>query len=164
MILIIVVFQGRRNVCHEECIKGGVYDCSDTQCELRWCGPCQKWFHSSCGEIESNLDLGEDQEQLYLLEKGEDLFSKIISQPIRRVSRKNDAPLSLEKIQTHLIEKWRSGQTCMIEHSEIITAVKDSDLFGGQLDIHWMEKIESSLKMMGSWEWIRCPCCLCSYI
>lgn len=162
--ILILAFQRNGNVCHEGCTKGGVYDPSDTECELRWCGPCRKWFHSCCIETERDLDVGEDEEQLYLLEKGNDLFSRLISRPVRRFSRKNDAPLSLEKIQTHLIGKWRSINGRIYDSEMMIEAVKESDLFGWDVDRNWEQTIETSLKDMGSWEWMICPLCLSSYI
>jgi hypothetical protein len=142
-----------------------VYDPSDVDCELRWCGPCHRWFHSSCVEVENTLELGEDDDQLYLLEKGTDLFSRLISRPVRRYSRKHGAPLSLEKIQTHLISKWRLLKGGVYDAERLSHDVEECDLFaGGVKEDKWEQAIESALKVMGDWEWMKCPSCLSSYI
>ncbi|KAF8173125.1 hypothetical protein BJ912DRAFT_932123 [Pholiota molesta] len=126
-----VVLRRNGSICHEDCIKDSVYDPSDVDCELRWCGPCHRWFHSSCVEVENTLELGEDDDQLYLLEKGTDLFSRLISRPVRRYSRKHGAPLSLEKIQTHLISKWRLLKGGVYDAERLSHDVEECDLFAG---------------------------------
>jgi len=132
-------------------------------CELRWCGHCNKWFHSCCIEEAGDLDGARDVEQLYLLEVGLDLFSRLISRPVRRVSREHKALLSLEKIQTHLIGRWKSGVRS-IPDSDMDEVVEESEVFGGEVIDDWEEVIETSLKLMGNWKWMRCPFCLSSYI
>jgi hypothetical protein len=97
------------------------------------------------------------------LEDGFDLFSKIISRPIRRISRQHKAPLSLEKIQTHLIGKWESGVRDM-EDSEMDNVVTESEVFGAVEVEDWDEVIEMSLELMADWKWMRCPSCASSYI
>jgi hypothetical protein len=101
--------------------------------------------------------------QLYLLEDGFDLFSKIISRPIRRISRKHKAPLSLEKIQTHLIGKWEAGVRYM-EDSDMVNIVAESQVFGGVEVEDWDEVIEMTLELTADWKWMTCPSCLSSYI
>jgi len=104
-----------------------------------------------------------DLEQLYLLEVGLDLFSRVISRPVRRVSREHNAPLSLEKIQTHLIGKWKRGIR-FIADSDMGEVVVESEIFGAEVKDDWKKVIETSLEFMGNWKWMRCPCCLSSYI
>lgn len=104
-----------------------------------------------------------DVEQPYLLLVGSDLFSRVISRPVRRVSRKHNAPLSLEKIQTYLIGKWKSGIR-FVADSDMDEVVDESEVFGAEAKDDWEEVIETSLQLMGDWKWMRCPCCLSSYI
>jgi len=132
-------------------------------CELRWCAHCDKWFHSCCIEEEGDLDDARDVEQPYLLLVGSDLFSRVISRPVRRVSREHDAPLSLEKIQAHLIRKWKSGIR-FVADSDMDEVMEESDVFGAEVEDDWERVIERSLQLMGNWKWMRCPCCLSSYI
>jgi hypothetical protein len=113
-------------------------------------------------EEEGDLDDAGEFEQLYLLEMGPDLFSRVISRPVRRVSRKHKAPLSLEKIQTHLIGKWKSGVKSIAD-CDMDEVVDESEVFGEERD-DWEIIIETSLKLMGSWKWMRCPGCLSAYI
>ncbi|KIM34655.1 hypothetical protein M413DRAFT_14961 [Hebeloma cylindrosporum] len=156
-------FERNGKICHENCTQSGVYDPSDTTSELRWCVTCDKWFHSCCLQEEPDLESPGDLGQLYLLEDGFDLLARIISRPIRRLSREHDAPLSLEKIQTHLIREWKTGVTSL-EDCEIDTVVEDSDVFGGEVPDDWEALIETSLELMGEWKWTRCPSCQSSYI
>jgi hypothetical protein len=109
------------------------------------------------------LDGARDVEQLYLLKVESDLFSRVISRPIRRISRKHKAPLSLEKLQTHLIGMWKSGVN-FIPDSDMDEVVEESGVFGGEVKDDWEEVIETSLELMGNWKWMRCPRCLSSYI
>jgi hypothetical protein len=109
------------------------------------------------------LDAAGDLEQLYLLEEGSDLFSRIISRPVRRVSREHNAPLSLEKIQTHLIGKWKGGVR-FIADFDMDEVVEKSEVLGAEVEDDWEKIIETSLELMGKWKWMRCPSCLSSYI
>ena len=104
-----------------------------------------------------------DVKQPYLLLVGSDLFLRVISRPVRRVSRKHNAPLSLEKIQTYLIGKWKSGIR-FVADSDMDEVVDESEVFGAEAKDDWEEVIETSLQLMGDWKWMRCPCCLSSYI
>lgn len=145
-------------------MKGCVYDPSDTKSEVRWCRPCRRWFHSCCAEGELELEIEGDDGQQYLLEKGDDMFSRLISRPVRRVSRKHEAPLSLERIQIHLIGEWKERGGRNLGDYEMIEGVKECELFGGELDMNWEEEIERCVRVMGGWEWMRCPSCLSWYI
>ncbi len=104
-----------------------------------------------------------DLEHLYLLEVGLDRFSRVISQPVRQVSREYNAPLTLEKIQTHLIGKWKSGVR-FIADSDMDGVVEESEVLGAEVKDDRKKVIETSLELMGNWKWMRCPCCLSSYI
>lgn len=161
--MLYAVFQRNGKICHDSCTRSGVYDPSDTRCELRWCVHCKKWFHSRCIQEEPDLENPAGLGQLYLLADGFDLFSKIISRPIRRISRQHKAPLSLEKIQTYLIGKWKTGVTSM-EDSEMDQVVADCEVLGGFELEDWDEVIDMSLELTEGWKWMRCPSCLSSYI
>ena len=111
------------------CSKSSVYDPTDTGCELRWCGYCNKWFHSCCIEKEGDLEDARDVKQPYLLLVGSDLFLRVISRPVQQVSRKHNVPLSLEKIQMYLIGKWKSGIR-FVADSNMNEVVDESEVFG----------------------------------
>lgn len=149
-------------VCEENCGKEGGYDPADTESELRWCVSCKKWFHTDCIEREDDLGEAEDRGQGYILLTEESVWCKIISQPIRRVSRKHKAPLSLEKVQRHLIRKWNSGE--VLRDEKMLEEVRECDLFGGEIPENFLEVIEDVLVLMGVGRWMRCPTCLSRYI
>jgi len=69
----------------------------------------------------------------------------------------------LEKLQTHLIGKWKSGVK-FIPDSDMDEVVQESEVFGGEVKDDGEEVIETSLELMGNWKWMRCPRCLSSYI
>ena len=125
------------------------------------------WFNSCCGKGDADIDFEHQQYQNNMQTKGRDLFSRLISCPVRRVSRGNEAPLSLEIIQTHLISKMLKGGDYNSE--DLIEDVMKLNLFGKSIEPHnnWQELeefIESALDEMGHWNWMTCPSCLIHYI
>lgn len=106
------------------------------------------------------MDDAEEFGQAHLLAAGEELFAQLISRPIRRVSRHHNAPLSLEKIQVHLIGKWKGGVRSIARY-DMEAAVESSGIFGADVEAN----LETSLESMGNdWKWMSCPVCMSSYI
>ena len=141
-----------------------MYNPADTDVELRWCMKCRKWLHTSCVDAEDDDDLqkAKVRGQKYILLADKSLWARVISQPIRRVSREHKAPLSLEKLQRRLISKWTSGQ--VIKDQDLMEEVRKSGLFDGEIPDDFLEMVEVALTLMGTPEWMTCPICKSYYI
>lgn len=149
-------------MCIDDCNFGGRYDPSNMEDELRWCMDCNKWMHLACLGDECDLEDGEDNEQDHLLLQGPELWQKLISHPIRRVSRENKPPLSLEKIQNHLIVKKKNGSELM--DGNLLKEVQEADLFCGEIPEDALKIVEKALIIMGGFRWYKCAECLSYYI
>ena len=113
-------------------------------------------------EPDDDLDIKYGDQQQYLLHPRLDLASRLITTPIRRISRGHDAPISLERIQKYLIRQWMKGNN---GNFALEDAVKKSKVFGHQVAVDEFPKsLEKALEGMGDWKWMRCPGCLTTYI
>lgn len=127
-----------------------MYNTSDTRADIRWCIKCRKWFHSCCiKEAEDDLRDAENRGQSYLVSGGNDLFSRIITKPIVRLSRANRAPLSLEILQAHAIDIFKE------------TGVPEGDDW--MISSWSVELIEDAVSTIENKKWMICPICI-SYI
>ncbi|KAF8899745.1 hypothetical protein CPB84DRAFT_1747695 [Gymnopilus junonius] len=103
-----------------------------------------------------------DSGQLDISLQEQYLWVAIITQPIWRVSRKNEAPLSLEKIQVYLIKEWKKNKKMNAKLTR--GQVEASGLFAGQVPPNFQSIIKGALESMGSADWMECPNCHSSHI
>ena len=124
------------------------------------------WFHSLCvGVVEEiDADKAKDRGQKHILVSDYDdsLWARVISQPIQRVSREHKAPLSLEKLQAHLIRRWHSGR--VLKDESLAEDVRQCGLFDGEIPSDFMELVEDALALMGEPRWMTCRICHSYYI
>lgn len=83
-------------------------------------------------------------------------MSQIVSQPIRRVSRHHDAPLSLEILQVYFQEK-----SVIWKEESLFEMAKESGLFGAydKTEDEALRSIKDCLEEFQEVEWFHCPLC-----
>ena len=160
---VLTTVQVPRPVCTEDCSADiqSIYNPSDTKYQLRWCGECVMWFHSSClGEQVTEFKPDDSSSQSYLASTGESLLHDLLRQPIARVSRKHAAPLSLERAQKIAVERWVEFQEGNeVDEGTISGVFEESGVFADGMPDDWVKIVEQALVDLGSPIWYKCPLC-----
>ncbi|TRM58385.1 hypothetical protein BD626DRAFT_550729 [Schizophyllum amplum] len=84
--------------------------------QIRWCRPCEKWFHARClthrvdvAALETLLDVwGQGYLKLYPMPKT--TWAEVAALPIRRRTFPGEAPETIEVLIQHAIEQVEAGK------------------------------------------------------
>lgn len=160
-------------MCSPYCAKeerSRLYDPSSDEENTAWCRICQKWIHNWCAVFEEMDDSRlEEWEQSYIKTSGDSLVERILRLPIRRYSRKNGAPLSLEILQDRLIRDYISGGGCDRNEGyleEVLENCPLGPMRQAQMkhQAFQIEDIKLTVSTIHFNSWLTCPNCQSQYI
>ena len=153
------------HICHDGCDLDNVYH-PNAPHDVAWCRACNAWLHVPCCtevELQEERQL-EDFNQMYVMGHGiqnED-FRLLLMTPIRRFSRQESSPLSIEMLQAQA-QVWISQQSSLPNDDNWLETMLHT------LEGNWLiDKVRAALEevrvLSGECRWVMCGKCLTQFI